>query len=74
MLNNLVFLAGTAGTGSSVITEGLKTAMQGGIDNLIATFNDVIGIIIPAAIIMICINAGVNFALGKIRGLIGWAQ
>lgn len=74
MLKNLLMVAGTANTGTSVITEAMKTSMQSGIDNLLATFNDVIGIIIPAAIIMICINAGVNFALGKIRGLIGWAQ
>lgn len=74
MLGKLSFLALTTTGGTSIITETMKQSMQGGIDNLIATFNDVIGLIIPAAIIMICISAGVGFALSKIRGLIGWAQ
>lgn len=71
-MNNLILVAATAGT--SVIDGAIKTAMEGGLDNLTATFNDVIGLVIPCAIGLIGISSGVNFALGKIRGLLGWAQ
>lgn len=77
MLDNAVIAVSNAAagsTGTSVLTEGMKTALTDGIADLTATVNDVIGVIIPAAIILICINAGCNFALGKIRGLLGWAQ
>ena len=75
MLNNLWMVAGTVTpAGTSVLTDAMKTAMESGIANLTATFNDVLGVVIPAALVLICINAGANFALGKIRGLMGWAQ
>lgn len=76
MLSNFLFVAGeaTGATGTSVLTESMKTAMSTGIADLTATFNDVLGVIIPAAIVLIAINAGCNFALGKIKGLMGWAQ
>lgn len=73
ILDNMILAAGST-TGTSVLTEGMKTAMNTGIADLTATFNDVIGVIVPAALVLIAINAGVNFALGKIRGLMGWAQ
>ena len=72
-ISNAAATSGASG-GTSVFTEGMKTALTDGISDLTATVNDVIGVIIPAAIILICINAGCNFALGKIRGLLGWAQ
>lgn len=73
ILDNLV-IGATTGVGSSVLTDGMKTALTDGIANLTATVDDVLLVIIPAAIVLICINSGANFALGKIRGLLGWAQ
>ena len=45
MFGKLSFFALTTG-GTSIITDAMKQSMQGGIDNLIATYNDVIGLII----------------------------
>lgn len=73
LFNTFALVAGEA-TGTSVLTESMKAAMNLGIANLTATVNDVLAVIIPAALVLIAINAGCNFALGKIRGLLGWAQ
>lgn len=77
MLDNAVIAvtnAAAAGSGTSVLTEGMKTAMSTGISDMSATVTDVLGVIIPAAMVLIALNGGVNFALGKLRGLLGWAQ
>lgn len=73
LFNTFALVAGEA-TGTSVLTDSMKAAMNLGIANLTATVNDVLAVIIPAALVLIAINAGCNFALGKIRGLLGWAQ
>lgn len=74
MLQNLTFIAGEATVGKTVLTDAMTKAINQGIADLTVTFNDVLAIVIPAAIVLIAVNAGANFALGKIRGLMGWAQ
>lgn len=77
MLDNAIIAVSNglaAISGTSVLTEGMKTAMGSGIADLTATVNDVLGVVIPAAMVLIALNGGVNFALGKLRGLLGWAQ
>ena len=72
-LGNTFFVAADY-VGQSVLTEAMRGAMNNGIADLTATVNDVLGVVVPAALILICIGRGATFALSKIRGLLGWAQ
>lgn len=49
----------------SLITQGF-TDMKG-------TVTQVLTVAVPAIIGIICLSAGVNYALGKVRGVLGWA-
>lgn len=38
-----------------------------------STVTQVLGVAVPATVTIICLSAGVNYALGKVRGVLGWA-
>lgn len=60
-------------TGASLLTEGVKTAINSGLANMSATVSDVILIVIPVAISIIALTAGVKYALKKVKGVISQA-
>ena len=62
-----------ASTGTSLITESIKTAIESGLANMSATVSDVILITIPVTIGIIALTAGVKFALKKVKGVISSA-
>lgn len=51
-------------------TLGLITQ---GFADMKATVTQVLGVAIPAIVGIITLSAGVNYALGKVRGVLGWA-
>lgn len=59
---------------SSVLDTTLKGVIQSGFDSMTATVTDVVGIAVVAAVSVVCLTAGVNFALKKIRGVISKAS
>ena len=61
-------------TGTSVLTDAVKTAVSNGIADLSATVSDVILLAVPATIGVIALTAGVNYALRKVRGVIAKAS
>lgn len=60
--------------GTSAITEAMKATIQSGFDTMTATVTDVVGISVVAAVAVICLTAGVNYALKKIRGVMSKAS
>lgn len=38
-----------------------------------STVTQVLGVAVPAIVGIICISSGVNYALSKVRGVLGWA-
>lgn len=68
-----MFLSAGAGA-SSVLDTTLKGIIQNGFDTMTATVTDVVGIAVVAAVSVVCLTAGVNFALKKIRGVISKAS
>ena len=71
-MNGVYILA--AGTASSVIDEAMKTTIQSGFDTMTATVSDVVAIAVVASVAVICLTAGVNYALKKIRGVMSKAS
>lgn len=61
-------------TGTSVLNATMKTAVETGINDLVATVDDVLLITVPAIIGVIALSAGVNFAMSKVRGITSWAS
>lgn len=61
-------------TGVSVLTEGIKTAVNHGMLDLSATVSDVVLIAVPVVIGVIALTAGVNFAVSKVRSIASWAS
>lgn len=57
-------------TGTSVITDGMKTALEQGFQNLLATVTDVMGISVPVAITCIALVAGISFGLKQLKGVL----
>lgn len=51
-------------------TLGLITQ---GFADMKTTVTQVLGVAVPAIVGIICLSGGVNFALGKLRGVLGWA-
>lgn len=60
-------------TGASLLTEAVKAAINSGLANMSATVSDVILIVIPVAISIIALTAGVKYALKKVKGVISQA-
>lgn len=65
-------LASAAGT--SAISTDMKAVLQGGFADMTATVTDVVGISVAACVGIICLTAGVNYALKKIRGVLNKAS
>ena len=51
-------------------TLGLITQ---GFADMKSTVTQVLGVAVPAIVGIITLSAGVNYALGKVRGVLGWA-
>ena len=60
-------------TGTGVLTADTLQLVQQGFADLGATVTQVLSVAIPAAVGVIGISAGANYALGKLRGILGWA-
>ena len=60
--------------GVSVLTDGIKTAVQNGMLDLSATVSDVVLVAFPVVIGVIALTAGVNFAISKVRSIASWAS
>ena len=59
---------------SGVLTEALTTAIKSGFADLSATVTQVLVISVPAAVGVIALSQGVNFALRKVRGVLHMAS
>lgn len=64
----------SAATGTSVISDAMKTALEQGFQNLLATVNDVMGISVPVAITAIALVAGISFGLKQLKGVLSKAS
>lgn len=60
-------------TGTGVLTAETLQLIQQGFADLGATVKQVLSVAIPSAVGVIGISAGANYALGKLRGILGWA-
>lgn len=72
-MNTLLNLA-AAYTPTSVLTEGVKSAISNGMADLSATVSDVLVTAIPVIVGVIALTAGVNFAMSKVRSVASWAS
>lgn len=63
-----------AAAGASVLTDGVKKAIENGLANLNATASDVILLVIPVTIGVIALSAGINYAIKKIKGVLSKAS
>lgn len=63
-----------AASASGALTESMLNAIQGGFDTMTSTVTQVIGIAVVASVGVICLTAGVNYALKKIRGIMSKAS
>lgn len=70
MINALVLAASSA---TSALDTATKSTIQSGFDTMIATVTDVVGIAVVASVAVICLTAGVNYALKKIKGVLNKA-
>lgn len=64
-------LASEAATG--VLSEAMTKAITSGFTDLTATVTQVLLISVPAAVSVIALTAGVNYALKKVRGVLHMA-
>lgn len=70
----VVALASGSTTATSALSDATKAVIQSGFETMTATVTDVIGIAVVASVGVICLTAGVNFALKKIRGVMSKAS
>lgn len=56
-----------------MLSENIMTLISQGFTDLQSTVTQVLSVSIPAAVGIICLGAGANFALSKLRGVLGWA-
>lgn len=63
-----------AASGTSVITEAMKTTLTTGFADLQATVVDVMGISVPVAIACIALVAGIGFGLKQLKGVLSQAS
>ena len=60
--------------GSTAILDSATMALIAqGFTDLHAVVVQVLAVAVPAIIGIICLSSGVNYALGKVRGVLGWA-
>lgn len=63
----------SAVTGTSVLTGEVLTQIQQGFADMTATVTDVAGIAVVAAVGVIGLTVGINYALKKIKGVMSKA-
>lgn len=63
----------SAVTGTSVLTGEVLTQIQQGFADMTATVKDVAGIAVVAAVGVIGLTVGINYALKKIKGVMSKA-
>ena len=73
MIYSLAVLAET-GAASKGLDAATKAIIQSGFDSMTATVTEVVGIAVVAAVAIITLTVGVNFALKKIRGVMNKAS
>lgn len=56
-----------------MLEESTLTLITKGFTDMQSTVTQVLTIAVPAIVGIICLSGGVNFALGKLRGVLGWA-
>lgn len=56
-----------------MLSDAMMTLISGAFDDLSSTVTQVLTVAVPAIVGIICLTAGVNFALSKVRGVLGWA-
>lgn len=60
-------------TVTGALTSDMISLITNAFNSLSATVTQVLTIAVPAIVGIICLSAGVNFALSKVRGVLGWA-
>lgn len=63
-----------AAAATSALSEGMKATIQSGFDTMSATVTDVVGIAVVSCVGVICLTAGINYALKKIKGVLSKAS
>lgn len=58
---------------NAMLEESTLTLITKGFTDMQSTVTQVLTIAVPAIVGIICLSGGVNFALGKLRGVLGWA-
>lgn len=56
-----------------MLTEEIMTLISKAFADLQSTVTQVLMVSVPAVVGIICLSSGVNYALGKVRGVLGWA-
>ena len=56
-----------------MLDEATLQLITTGFADMKSTVTQVLTVAVPAIVGIICLSAGVNFALGKLRGVLGWA-
>lgn len=56
-----------------MLSEDMMTLISGAFTDLESTVTQVLTVAVPAIVAIICLTAGINFALSKVRGVLGWA-
>lgn len=56
-----------------MLSEEVMTLITQGFSDMKTTVTQVLAVSIPAIVGIICLSGGANFALGKLRGVLGWA-
>lgn len=59
--------------GAGLLDSTTMTLISKAFTDLKDTVVQVLAVSIPAAVAIIGVSAGANYALGKIRGVLGWA-
>lgn len=59
--------------GTGVLSSDTLQLVTQGFADMKATVTQVLTVAIPATIAIICVSAGANYALSKVRGVLGWA-
>lgn len=56
-----------------MLSEEIMTLISKAFSDLQSTVTQVLAVSVPAVVAIICLSSGVNYALGKVRGVLGWA-
>lgn len=65
---------GVLAAASGALDETTVAAVQNGMDTMVATVKQVVPISVLAAVTVIALTAGVNYALKKVKGIMNQAS